>query len=105
MLERRELRQHQLSGAIVGVILGVMTANFWPDVREAIGGWLPAILWGGVLGALLSSLTPLGRIAQRFTGRDNPLLNQAVGLLIPFLLAALCAGLWRLMSVLVIGAG
>ena len=101
-MDRDTLRRNQLSGAAVGAMIGLMTANFWPELRETIGGWLPALLWGAVVGGVLASMTPLGAVAGRITGSENAVLNQIVGLLMLFVLVGLCGLGWRLATNIIV---
>ncbi|HUN24531.1 MAG TPA: hypothetical protein PK299_15485 [Anaerolineales bacterium] len=77
---RNEIRARQISGMILGVIIGLMTANFFPALRSAIGGWAMVLLWSVALGGLVGSLTDFYLIGQRITKRENRTLNNIVGL-------------------------
>lgn len=87
-MNRAGLRLNQFMGIVVGLVGALMTANFWPNIRLAVGGWGGAILWGVAIGGLLSSLGSLHRVGRLVTRRENHALNMPIGLLAPFALIA-----------------
>jgi hypothetical protein len=89
---RKELRRNQVFGVVLGVIGGLMTANFWPAIPAAVG-WGGAILWGAAIGALLGSLTQFERAGKILTRSDNRGLNLAVGLAVPLLIIGVLAAI------------
>jgi uncharacterized membrane protein YidH (DUF202 family) len=76
---RNEIRARQISGMILGLIIGLMTANFFPELRTAIGGWAMVMVWSVALGGLVGSLADFYPIGQRITKRENRTLNNIVG--------------------------
>ncbi|HJO34509.1 MAG: hypothetical protein QF376_01725 [Anaerolineales bacterium] len=88
-MNRAGLRLNQFMGIIVGLVGALMTANFWPHIRQAVGGWGGAILWGVALGGLFGSLGSLHAVGRLITRRENHTLNALVGLLAPFALITL----------------
>lgn len=95
-MNQAELRRNQIIGMLTGVLLAAMTANFFPDLREAVGGWAGALLWGGAIGAALASLSQFAEAGKLVTRSDNRVLNLIVALVIVVVLIALCAVLFRL---------
>ncbi len=85
-MEREEIRRYQLVGMITGILGGVMTANFFPDFRDSIGGWGPVVFWGAAVGGLLGSPTALQRIGLILT-RDpkKEATNLVIGILVPII--------------------
>lgn len=87
-MHRTGLRLNQFMGIVVGLVGALMTANFWPHIRLAVGGWAGAILWGVALGGLFGSLGSLHTVGRLMTRRENYALNAPLGLLAPFAIIA-----------------
>ena len=85
-MSRAETRLNQFIGIIVGLVGALMTANFWPHIRLAVGGWGGTILWGIAIGGLLGSLGNLHTIGRLITRSENQALNTFLGILAPFVL-------------------
>lgn len=92
------LRLNQFMGIVVGLVGAVMTANFWPTIRTAVGGWGGAILWGVALGGLFGSMGSLHTVGRIITRRENHALNTPIGLLAPFALIGALLVLLKLAS-------
>ncbi len=88
-MNRTGLRLNQFMGIIVGLVGALMTANFWPHIRLAVGGWGGAILWGVAVGGLFGSLGSLHTVGHLITRSENYALNALFELLAPFALIAL----------------
>jgi hypothetical protein len=87
-MNKNELRINQFIGMIVGLVGSLMTANFWPIIKDNIGGWGGAILWGIALGGLFGSIGYLNNIGQYVSKSNNKLINSIIGFLLPFGLIA-----------------
>jgi len=87
-MNRAGLRLNQFMGIVVGLVGALMTANFWPYIRLAVGGWGGAILWGVALGGLFGSLGSVHTLGRLITRRENHALNTPLGLLAPLALIA-----------------
>ena len=87
-MNRSHLRINQFIGIVIGLVGTLMTANFWPDIRNSIGGWSGAILWGVALGGMFGSVGHLNTIGKFVTKSNNRLINSIVGLLLPFAIIA-----------------
>ena len=85
-MNKEELRVNQFIGIIVGLVGSLMTANFWPTIKNNVGGWGGAILWGVALGGLFGSVGHLSTLGKYVSKSNNPLINSLVGLLLPFIL-------------------
>ena len=83
-MNRSHLRINQFIGIVMGLVGTLMAANFWPEIRNSIGGWSGAILWGVALGGLFGSVGHLNTIGKFVTKSNNRLMNSIVGLLLPF---------------------
>ncbi|HJO90227.1 MAG TPA: hypothetical protein QF606_01010 [Anaerolineales bacterium] len=83
-MNRSHLRINQFIGIVIGLVGTLMTANFWPEIRNTIGGWGGAILWGVALGGIFGSVGHLNTIGKFVTKSNNRLINSIVGLLLPF---------------------
>ena len=88
-MNRPGLRLNQFMGIVVGLVGALMTANFWPHIRLAVGGWGGAILWGVALGGLFGSRGSFHMVGRLITRRETHALNAPLGLLAPFALIAL----------------
>jgi D-alanyl-lipoteichoic acid acyltransferase DltB (MBOAT superfamily) len=83
-VERRQPRQdwgRQTIGSIIGGAVGLLIAM---GLRQL--GWggetlLPFVLWGAVVGAMLSNIEALENAGQRLTRRDARWLNVGVSIL------------------------
>ena len=73
------MRRNQMVGVLGGMIVAAMTANFWPEVREAVGGWPGALLWGAAIGAMLASAAQFSAAGKILTRSENNTLNTVVG--------------------------
>ncbi|MDP6770811.1 MAG: hypothetical protein QF704_08965, partial [Anaerolineales bacterium] len=58
-------------------------------IRNTIGGWSGAILWGVALGGMFGSVGHLNTIGKFVTKSNNRLINSIVGLLLPFVTIAI----------------
>ena len=85
-MSRAETRTNQFIGIIVGLVGALMTSNFWPHIRLAVGGWGGTILWGVAIGGLLGSLRSLHTVGRLITRSENQALNAVIGMLVPFAL-------------------
>ena len=83
-MNRSNLRINQFIGIVIGLVGTIMAANFWPEIRNSIGGWSGAILWGVALGGLFGSVGHLNTIGKFVTKSNNRLMNSILGLLLPF---------------------
>ncbi len=83
-MNRPGLRLNQFMGIVVGLVGALMTANFWPDIRTAVGGWVGTILWGIALGGLFGSMDSMHMVGRLITRGENHALNTLVGLVAPF---------------------
>ena len=83
-MHRTVLRLNQFIGIVVGLVGALMTANFWPEIRMAVGGWVGTILWGIALGGLFGSMDSIHMVGYLITRRENHALNTLLGLLAPF---------------------
>ena len=97
-MNKDELRVNQFIGMVVGLVGSLMTANFWPTIKNNVGGWSGAILWGLALGGLFGSIGYLNKIGQYVSRSNNKTLNSIVGLLLPFTLIAILLVLMRISS-------
>jgi hypothetical protein len=83
-VERRQPQQdwgRQTIGSIIGGAIGLLIAM---GLRQM--GWggetlLPFVLWGAVVGAMLSNIEALAEAGQRLTRRDARWLNVGVAIL------------------------
>lgn len=80
-MDRRDFRRQQLIGVITGLVGGIAAASYWPELRNAIG-WYGVVLWGGVIGGIIASLSKFGVVGQRVTRSNNAALNFVVGTLL-----------------------
>ena len=87
-MNRSNLRINQFKGIVIGLVGTIMAANFWPEIRNSIGGWSGAILWGVALGGMFGSVGHLNNIGEFVTKSNNRLINSIVGLLLPFAIIA-----------------
>jgi hypothetical protein len=90
VLARKELRRNQVFGMVLGIIGGLMTANFWPVVQVNLG-WSGAIVWGAAIGGIIGSLAQFERAGKILTRSENRMLNLSVGLAVPLLFLAVLA--------------
>jgi hypothetical protein len=94
-MNRFELRGNQLVGAIGGLLAFTLTANFFPSFRAAFWGWGGVLLWGLAIGGLLGSLSYMHVLGRWVTRSSNTRLNTFVGVLLPFLVAAVMLLIWQ----------
>ena len=85
-MSRAETRTNQFIGIIVGLVGALMTSNFWPHIRLAVGGWGGTILWGVAIGGLIGSLRSLHTVGRVITRSETRVLNTIVGIIAPFTL-------------------
>ena len=85
-MSRAETRLNQFIGIIVGLVGALMTSNFWPHIRLAVGGWGGTILWGVAIGGLIGSLRSLHTVGRVITRSETRVLNTIVGIIAPFTL-------------------
>lgn len=85
-MDREEIRRQQMIGMAVGVLGGIMTANFFPNFREGVGGFGPAVFLGAAIGAFMGAPAAVQRLGLIFT-RDpkKEATNLVIGMLVPIL--------------------
>ncbi len=88
-MNRSNLRINQFIGIVMGLVGTLMAANFWPEIRNSVGGWSGAILWGVALGGMFGSVGHIYTIGKFVTKSNNRLINSSIGLLLPFAIIAL----------------
>lgn len=87
MLREQDLRR-QLVGLIGGAAAGLAMSVFFPPLAERFG-LFPLVLWGSIVGGVLTSLGGFSRAGKALTRSDNPYLNLLVGLGLPLLILLL----------------
>ncbi|MBI5082650.1 MAG: hypothetical protein HZC38_17670 [Chloroflexi bacterium] len=84
MNDRKQIRRNQLIGLIAGMLGGAMMAATWSYIPTTVG-WGGAVMWGGVIGLGLGSLTQIEKLGYLITRSDNRMFNFLVGTSLPLL--------------------
>ena len=83
----------QLGGSLAGAAIGVTLAIFFTMLSERFG-IAALVLWGAVIGGVLSNLRDFMRAGAVITHSQNRWLNLSIGLGLPaILLVLLCIGI------------
>ncbi len=96
MNDRKQVRRNQLIGMIAGMLGGAMMAATWSYIPATVG-WGGALMWGGVIGLALGSLTQIEKLGYLITRSDNRMFNFLVGMSLPLLLIGVLAVVVRWM--------
>lgn len=87
MFREQDLRR-QIIGLLGGAAAGLAAAALFPALAERFGLYA-LVLWGAILGGVLTSLGSFLRAGKALTRSDNPYLNLLVGLGLPALILLL----------------
>ncbi len=94
--KRQEPQQNwrrQTMGSVIGGAAGLLLAMGLRMLNVGGENLLPFILWGAVLGSMLSGIEALERAGQRITRRDVRWLNVAVAIMGMIIIFAFIFGL------------
>ena len=91
-MNRSNLRINQFIGIVMGLVGTLMAANFWPEIRNSVGGWSGAILWGVALGGMFGSVGHIYTIGKFVTKSNNESVDFTCWLYIST--AGICKHTW-----------
>jgi predicted lipid-binding transport protein (Tim44 family) len=89
----------QMMGSVIGGAVGLLLAMGMRAMGWGAENVVPFILWGAVIGAMVSGIESLEAAGQRLTRRDTRWLNIAVAVLGMVIIFAIIFGLVSLLSV------